>query len=125
VKIEMAVAHHGRKRFRGTLVGVEGDAAKLHRDDAHPDEETEVLLAMVDIAEAKLLLTDDLIAESMRRGKAAARELKRSIGLEPPPAPHARSHSFKPKKPAPKNTKQHRLAAASARRGETDLTEGD
>ena len=27
VKIEMAVAHHGRKRFRGTLVGVEGNAA--------------------------------------------------------------------------------------------------
>ena len=26
VKIEMAVAHQGRKRFRGTLDGVEGDA---------------------------------------------------------------------------------------------------
>src|SRR6202011_347430 len=34
VKIEMAVAHPGRKRFRGTLIGVEGDAAKLRRDDA-------------------------------------------------------------------------------------------
>src|SRR6201994_2191965 len=115
VKIEMAVAHHGRKRFRGTLVGVEGDAAKLQRDDARPDEETDVLLAMEDIAEAKLVLTDELIAESMRRGKAAARELRRSIGLDPPPAPHARNHSHKPKKPAPKNTKphtkQHRLAA--------------
>ena len=61
----------------------------------------------------------------MRRGKKAERELKRSIGLEPPLAPHALNHSPKPKKPAPKNTKQHRLAAASARRGETDLTEGD
>ena len=127
VKVEMAVANHGRKRFRGTLVGVEGDAAKLHRDDARADEETDVLLAMADIAEAKLVLTDELVAESMRRGKAAARELKRDLGLEPPPAPHARDHSpkSKPKKPAPKNTKQHRLAAASARRGEIDLTEGD
>jgi ribosome maturation factor RimP len=121
----MAVASHGRKRFRGTLIGVEGDAAKLHRDDARAGEDAEVLLAMEDIAEAKLVLTDELIAESMRRGKAAARALKRDLGLEPPLAPHARNHPPGPKKPAPNNTKQHRLAAESARRGETDLTEGD
>ncbi len=125
VKIEMAVASDGRKRFRGTLAGVEGGAAKLHRDDARAGEEADVLLAMEDIAEAKLVLTDELIAESMRRGKAAERELKRSIGLEPPLAPHARNHSLTPKKPAPKNTKQHRLAAERARRDETDLIEGD
>src|SRR6201996_6679423 len=112
VKVEMAVANHGRKRFRGMLVGVEGDAARLHRDDARADEEADVLLTMEDIAEAKLVLTDELIAESMRRGKAAERELRQNLGLEPPPAPHARDHSpkSKPKKPAPKNTKQHRLA---------------
>jgi ribosome maturation factor RimP len=125
VKIEMAVGHHGRKRFRGMLVGVEGHAAKLHRDDAPANEEADVLLPMEDIAEAKLVLTDALIAESMRRGKAAERELKRSMGLAPPLAPHARDHSPKPKKPAPKNTKQHRLAAERARRGDIDLTEGD
>src|SRR4051812_49544202 len=33
VRIEMAVAHQGRKRFRGTLVGVEGDCAHIRRDD--------------------------------------------------------------------------------------------
>jgi ribosome maturation factor RimP len=125
VKIEMAVAHHGRKRFRGKLIGVEGEAARLHRDDARADEDTNVLLAIEDIAEAKLVLTDELVAESMRRGKAAERELKRSMGLEPPLAPHARNHSPEPKKPAPKNTKQHRLAAERARRGAIDLTEGD
>ena len=127
VKIEMAVAHDGRKRFRGMLAGVEGDAVKLHRDDAPANEDADVLLAMEDIAEAKLVLTDELVAESMRRGKAAERELKRSLGLEPPPAPHARNHSpkSKPKKPVPTNTKQHRLAAERARRGDIDLTEGD
>jgi ribosome maturation factor RimP len=125
VKVEMAVASRGRKRFRGTLIGVEGDAAKLHRDDARPGEDADVLLAMEDISEAKLVLTDQLIAESMRRGKAAERELKRNLGLEPPLAPHARNHSFKARKPAPKNTKQHRLAAERARRGEIDPTEGD
>ena len=122
VKIEMAVARQGRKRFRGTLSGVEGDAVRLHRDDAPAGEAADVLLTMEDIAEARLVLTDELIAESMRRGKAAERELKRNLGLEPEPAPHAANHTKKPgppKKAAPKNTKQHRLAAERARRGET------
>src|SRR4030095_9322998 len=30
VKVEMAVAHQGRKRFRGLLAGVEGDAVRLN-----------------------------------------------------------------------------------------------
>src|SRR5213079_1659491 len=36
VKIEMAVAIEGRRRFRGTLIGLEGDAARLRRDDVPP-----------------------------------------------------------------------------------------
>jgi ribosome maturation factor RimP len=134
VKIEMAVAHQGRKRFRGTLADVEGGAVRLHRDDAKAGEDADVLLIMEDIAEARLVLTDELVAESMRRGKAAERELKRNLGLEPPPPPHAqlqKPHPFKKpakkptKKPVPKNTKEHRLAADRARRGETDPDRGD
>ena len=141
VKIEMEVAHEGRKRFRGTLNGVEGDAVRLRRDDTQANENADVLLTMEDIAEARLVLTDELIAESMRRGKAAERELKRDLGLEPPPAPHAKGRASKGQAPksqasksklskpqdkqAPKNTKQHRLAAERARRGEIDPTEGD
>jgi ribosome maturation factor RimP len=134
VKIEMAAAHGGRKRFRGLLGGVEGDAVHLRRDDARAGEEADVVLVMEDIADARLVLTDELIAESMRRGKAAARELRQNLGLEPPPPPHARksdpskSHKPKPKlskKPAPKNTKQHRLDAERLRRDEIDPTRGD
>jgi ribosome maturation factor RimP len=128
VKIEMAVANQGRKRFRGLLSGVEGDAVRLRRDDAAAGDDADALLAMEDIAEARLVLTDELVAESMRRGKAAERELKRSLGLAPPAAPHAALHTKTPKpprKPAPKNTKQHRLAAERARRGGNTSTEGD
>ena len=39
-------------------------------------KQTDVLLVMEDIAEARLVLTDALVAESMRRGKAAERELQ-------------------------------------------------
>ena len=136
VKVEMAVAHQGRKRFRGKLGGVEGDAIRLHRDDIRAGEDAEVVLVMEDIADARLVLTDELIAESMRRGKAAERELKQNLGLKPPPPPYAKksdpakSNAPKPKlnlkkKNAPKNTKEHRLAAARLLRGDIDPTEGD
>jgi ribosome maturation factor RimP len=128
VKIELAVAHEGRKRFRGTISGVEGDYVRLHRDDTPADEHADVVLRMEDIAEARLVLTDELIAESMRRGKAAERELKRNLRLEPPPPAHAKKDSNAPgrkKQPALKNTKHHRLAAEKARRGETDPERGD
>jgi ribosome maturation factor RimP len=142
VKIEMALASQGRKRFRGTLQDVEGDAVRIHRDDARAGEDVEVLLVMEDIADARLVLTDELVAESMRRGKAAERELRQNLGLEPPPPAHARksdpakSNKPKPKlKPksgdksaprnTPKNTKEHRLAAERLRRGDIDPIEGD
>jgi ribosome maturation factor RimP len=134
VKIEMAVPHQGRKRFRGTLGGVEDNAVRVHRDDTPKGEDADVLLVMEDIADARLVLTDELIAESMRRGKAAERELKQSLGLAPPPPPFAKksdpakSNAPKPKppkKPLPKNTKKHRLAAQGLPGGEFDPTEGD
>ncbi len=134
IKIEMAVAHEGRKRFRGLLTGVEGDKVGLQRDDVRDDQDPHVWLVMEDISDARLVLTDELIAELMRRGKAAERALRQDLGLEPPPPPHAKRDllkskgtkkksadpkSVKPKpgsKTNPTNTKQHRLAAASQQR---------
>jgi ribosome maturation factor RimP len=75
VKIDMAIAAHGRKRFRGMLLGVEDNMARVQRDDAKPGEEANVLLRIEDIAEAKLVLTDALIAEALRRSKQAERGL--------------------------------------------------
>ncbi len=125
VKIEMAIAHEGRKRFRGKLGGVEGDGVRLHPENERAREQSDVVLPMEDISDARLVLTDELIAESMRRGKAAERELKEKLGLAPEPPPHAREarQMAKParprpdkkkaaaKKPQPTNTKRHRLAA--------------
>jgi ribosome maturation factor RimP len=77
IKVEMAVAIDGRRRFRGVLLGVQDGAVRLRRDDAAPDEGDEVLLPTEEMAEAKLVLTDSLIAESLRRGKAAERAARR------------------------------------------------
>jgi len=71
-KIEMAVALDGRKRFRGILTGVTGDAARLRRKDAAAGEAADVALPIADMAEARLVLTDALVAESLRRGKERA-----------------------------------------------------
>jgi ribosome maturation factor RimP len=79
VKIEMAVAVEGRKRFRGQLLGAEGNVARIRRDDTATGEAADIMLPIEEMAEAKLVLTDTLIAESLRRGKQA--ELQRQTAL--------------------------------------------
>ena len=76
IKVEMAVAIDGRRRFRGILLGTDGPAARVRRQDASADQTAEILLPIEDMAEAKLVLTDELIAESLRRGKANEREAR-------------------------------------------------
>ncbi|HVV62085.1 MAG TPA: ribosome maturation factor RimP [Pseudolabrys sp.] len=95
VKVETAVPVDGRRRFSGTLLGAEGDAARIKRDDAGPDETAEVLLPIEEMSEARLVLTDDLVTEALRRGKAAEREAKaarkeaRKLRHQPGHAGHA------------------------------------
>jgi ribosome maturation factor RimP len=74
IKVEMAIAVEGRRRFRGSLIGTEGDSARLHRDPVAPGEAPEVLLPIGDMAEAKVTLTDAVISESLKRGKTQLRE---------------------------------------------------
>jgi ribosome maturation factor RimP len=76
-KIEMAVGVAGQRRFRGLIVGVEGEAARI-RSDNSAGETSEVLLPIADMADARLVLDDALVAESLRRGKTAEREVKKA-----------------------------------------------
>jgi len=69
-KIELAQALDGRKRFRGTLTGLEENGVRLREEDAEED----VVLPLGDIAEAKLVLTDAIITESLRAEKKAKKE---------------------------------------------------
>lgn len=70
-KVELTMPLAGRKRFNGTLLGLEGEAARLRRLDAAEGEEAQVLLPLGEIAEARLVLTDELIREALRRSKRA------------------------------------------------------
>jgi ribosome maturation factor RimP len=75
VKVELAVASDGRRRFRGNLVAVDDNAARVRIED-RADGAADVPLPFNDMTEARLILTDDLIAAALRRGKAQAREAR-------------------------------------------------
>src|SRR5438309_2396264 len=84
VKIELNAPIEGRKRFRGVLRGVAGDAARIRVEGA-PQDSAEVLLPIGDMEEAKLVLTNELVTEALRRGKAEerqAREIERETRRE-------------------------------------------
>ena len=59
-KVELSEPVAGRRRFRGKLLGVEGEAVRLQVDaDAEP-----VVLPLAAVTRAKLVLTDELLAAS-------------------------------------------------------------
>ena len=102
IKVDMATAIKGRRRFRGVLLGVEDDAARLRRDDAALGEADEVVLPIEEMAEAKLVLTDSLIAESLRRGKAAERAARRQRAQDGDRRAEGRQTSeARPRQPTP------------------------
>jgi ribosome maturation factor RimP len=100
-KIELAVPLDGRKRFRGVLRGVEDDAVLVELPDVKEGEERLVRLPLKDLGEARLVLTDALVRESLRRGTAPAAEGADGEHTDTPrePAP--------PRRPSPrKSTKE-------------------
>jgi ribosome maturation factor RimP len=64
-QVEMLVPIDGRRRFRGELLGSDGECVRLR----HGEAAAEISLGIDDIMEARLVLTDALIAESLRRSK--------------------------------------------------------
>jgi ribosome maturation factor RimP len=76
VKVEMAVATEGRRRFRGLLLGLDGEAARIGLDAAG-DAPAEILLRIEDMAEAKLVVTDALVAAAFKRSEVRANQADR------------------------------------------------
>jgi ribosome maturation factor RimP len=71
-KIEMAVPQAGRKRFRGILEGHHDSEIRIFIDDPEAGKEKLLVgLPFAEIADAKLVLTDELI-EAARARKASA-----------------------------------------------------
>jgi ribosome maturation factor RimP len=68
-KIETAELIDGRKRFRGVLAGIEGEDVLINIEDQ--GETVTVGLNFDWLADAKLMLTDDLIKEMLKARKEA------------------------------------------------------
>lgn len=64
-KLETERLIDGRKRFRGRILGVQGDLVRIALDDG------EVGLPLADISQAKLVMTDELLASGARSGTEA------------------------------------------------------
>jgi ribosome maturation factor RimP len=74
-RIEMTTPVAGRKRFRGFVGEVEGEGQSamltLDRSDAKPGEAIKAVLLLRDIAEARLILSEALIRQSLRAAKSS------------------------------------------------------
>ncbi len=73
-KIELEQSHEGRRRYRGILLGLKDDTFGVKLDDAAEGQPDAVWLPFDHLAEARLILTDDLIAASLKAAKRQARD---------------------------------------------------
>jgi ribosome maturation factor RimP len=92
-KIEMAVPVNGRKRFRGFLRNVEDGTVAVELPDVKEVDERVVRLPLADLGDARLVLTDELVRESLRRGTAPVADEADDIDAEPTPTrgPHPKA----------------------------------
>src|SRR5215217_423796 len=96
-KIEMAVPVAGRKRYRGFLRGVENGTLAVELPDVKEGEERIARLTLADLGEAHLVLTDDLVRESLRRGTAPTTDdLDEDTDVVEAPEPRGPSDKTKP-----------------------------
>jgi len=75
-RIELAHGLEGRRRFKGLIVGLEGRDVLI--DVTEETDTRRVRLPQGDIAEAKLLLSDRLIQESLKARKSKDEELRKA-----------------------------------------------
>jgi ribosome maturation factor RimP len=80
VKLETSVLVDNRKRFRGKIVEVGADAVTIERDAPAEGEQATARVPFETIAEARLVLTDDLIRAALRQDKKLRQERKKRRG---------------------------------------------
>jgi ribosome maturation factor RimP len=69
-RVETRSLIDNRKRFKGRIISADARRVTLERDDPVAGDEPRFTLDYADIAQAKLLLDDNLIREALRRDKA-------------------------------------------------------
>jgi ribosome maturation factor RimP len=108
-QIETLVLVNGRRRFRGELIGTEGECVRLRFGERDGGENPEILLQIDDMMEARLVLTDALISESLRRSKRGGKLEERTA--------HGRANNV--------HETQQQLGAAPEQRRRVTQRKGD
>ncbi|MGH6834393.1 MAG: ribosome maturation factor RimP [Methylocella sp.] len=127
-RIEMTTGVSGRKHFRGFVGEVEGEGRSavltLNRSDAKPGEAIKAVLLLRDVANARLILSDALIRQSLRAAKAARRGPGRfargALKAKPIPPAGVRSSFKRAKSKQAKVTAPRQSGAASPATGDND-----
>ncbi len=68
-KLETSLIHEGRKKLRGRIIKVEAESITLEADQATYGAEAQTIIPFDLIADARLILTDDLIRDALRKDK--------------------------------------------------------
>ncbi len=99
-KVEMNAVVEGRRRFRGRLDAVHDESGvpvvTLTRFDAKLGDSEVVRLPLAEIEDGRLVLTDDLIRESLRAAKAAEKGLAEQQADPDAPAAETATESTDP-----------------------------
>lgn len=70
VKVETSLVHEGRRKFRGRIVLGDADSVVIESDQVSYGSEPSVRIPFDLISDARLVLTDDLIRDALRKDKA-------------------------------------------------------
>jgi ribosome maturation factor RimP len=79
-RVETSVLVAERKRFKGKILEAGEDAVTFERDQAPEGAASLIELPYETIAEARLVLTDDLIRDALSKDNKARKEAKRRAG---------------------------------------------
>jgi ribosome maturation factor RimP len=87
VKMETSVLVGDRKRFKGKIAEADADGVLIARDKAAYGEEPTVRVPFDAIADARLVLTDDLIRDALSKDNRARKEARKRRGEAEDAAP--------------------------------------
>ncbi len=106
-KLELAVPLDGRKRFRGILgtPDAQGKTVPVDLPDVKEGLPSRIAVPLRDLAEAHLVLTDELVRESLRRGGPPADEMD-----------EIEEEDEAPPRPAPRKAASPKAKSGGARR---------
>ena len=80
VKMETTTLVAERKRFKGRIAEADAEGVLIQRDQAAYGEEPAVRVPYEAIAEARLILTDDLIRDALSKDNRARKQAKKRRG---------------------------------------------